>query len=501
MKKIATLVLTVGMLLGVSSGASAVDFKAKGEWIYGFGAADTMFYGQNGSDTFQAAQRLRLQIDAIASESLSGTVFFEIGDTYWGNGSSGGALGTDGTIVEVKHAYIDWFVPQTTLSFRMGLQWGQNPEAAGGPAVLGSDIAGIVANYKINDMVGITAAWMRPYNDNYTNSSSMGDSSNYLDNMDLFMLSVPVRGEGWTATPWAMYGAIGKHVFGESTDLTGNGVKDTAYGSTKYLLRQGIFPIMGANVPMNSESAYQDAFWVGLPVTFNHDAFKFEFDFNYGATSYGGTYDLAAQAGTGAQDVRVDNQRSGWVVKALAEYKMDWGTPGIMFWYGSGDDGDMKNGSERLPNIAPDAWFTSFVSDASWSIADNPNWANPGYDLNLDFSGTWGVALSLSNVSFMEKLSHTFKVAYWGGTNDSKNAKYLSSTRALSGGDFYLTDNDYVVEFNLDSTYKIYENLTATLQLGYIINGLDEETWNHTNSSSWEKRDAYKAALIFKYKF
>ncbi len=106
---------------------------------------------------------------------------------------------------------------------------------------------------------------------------------------------------------------------------------------------------------------------------------------NYGATSYGGTYTIT-ENGTSNNPVRVDNQRSGFVVKALAEYKMDWGTPSIMAWYGSGDGGDLKNGSERMPVVAPDAWFSSFVSDAAWSIAD-ASWGNAGYDLNLDFTG------------------------------------------------------------------------------------------------------------------
>ncbi len=117
------------------------------------------------------------------------------------------------------------------------------------------------------------------------------------------------------------------------------------------------------------------------------------------------------------------------------------------------------------------------------------------------------MALGLNNVSFMDKLSHSFKVAYWRGTNDPKNAKYLDSQAALgqvsdaTASAFYLTENDYIVEFNVDSTYQLYKNLSATLQLGYIINGVDEKTWNHTNSGDWEKRDGYKAALIFKYKF
>ena len=61
---------------------------------------------------------MRLQLDAMASESLSGTVYFEIGDTMWGQASSGGALGADKTIVELRNAYIDWTVPNTDLKLR-----------------------------------------------------------------------------------------------------------------------------------------------------------------------------------------------------------------------------------------------------------------------------------------------------------------------------------------------------------------------------------------------
>ncbi len=498
MKKLATLLLTAGMLFGAATGASAIDFKAKGEWIMGFGVADTMFYGQGGGDNFQALQRIRLQIDAVASEFLSGTVHFEIGDQYYGHQSGGGALGTDGIAVKVKHAYIDWVVPNTELKLRMGLQWFQNPEVAGGPAVLGSDGAGIVANYTFNDSVGLTAAWMRPYNDNYVNySNDYEDRSNFLDNFDLFMLSLPIKGDGWRVTPWAMVGMLGENVHGDAFSDT------VTYGKSKPLFREGLSALEGYGRHMSHQDPYQSMFWVGLPMSFRYNAFNFELDINYGATSYGGTYTLAAQDGTGYGPMRIDDQRSGFVIKALAEYKLSWGTPSLMFWYGSGDDGDLKNGSERMPVVAPDAWFTSFVADSAWSIAD-ANWANPGYDLNLDFTGTWGLALGLSNVSFMDKLSHTFKIAYWQGTNDPKNAKYLDSRRALAPSGlstFYLTQNDYIVEFNLDSTYQLYKNLSATLQLGYIINGVDEDTWNHTNSNDWEKRDGYKAALIFKYKF
>ena len=110
MKKLMTLALAAGMLLGAATGASAIDFKAKGQWLMGFAAGDGSFVSHTNKkgeskkavdqdDAFSAMQRLRLQLDAVASESLSGTVYFEIGDTTWGQNSSGGALGADSNSV------------------------------------------------------------------------------------------------------------------------------------------------------------------------------------------------------------------------------------------------------------------------------------------------------------------------------------------------------------------------------------------------------------------
>ena len=47
------------------------------------------------NDRFATLQRLRTQVEIISSNALKGVVFFEIGDTNWGNASDGGALGTD----------------------------------------------------------------------------------------------------------------------------------------------------------------------------------------------------------------------------------------------------------------------------------------------------------------------------------------------------------------------------------------------------------------------
>ena len=111
---------------------------------------------------------MRLQLDAVASEALSGTVFFEIGAQVWGKDkSNGGALGADNAdVVKVKNAYIDWLAPQTDLKVRMGIQGLALPSFTTGSNVFNDDVAAVAASYQFNENVGVTAFWARPFNDN-----------------------------------------------------------------------------------------------------------------------------------------------------------------------------------------------------------------------------------------------------------------------------------------------------------------------------------------------
>ena len=508
MKKILTLMLAAGMLLGAASGAKAIDFKASGEWLVGFGLGDGSLIKdvdnkkRHHEDTFNAGQRVRLQLDAVASESLSGTVFFEIGDQMWGNAESGGALGADGKEVKVKNAYIDWMVPNTDLKLRMGLQAVAMPNVAGGSAIMDGDAAAVVASYQFNDNVGLTALWMRPLNDNYTGTNAEDEPygngyNNYLDNMDLFALMLPLKFDGVELTPWAMYGMQGKNArFNE-------GGVDTADGALGATLPGYYYPGMNGLALGNTGKAYGSMFWAGLPVAITaFDPLNIEFDINYGYVEAMGRYDVLKR---GTDLVRGNSKREGWLVKALVEYKMDWGTPGIFGWYASGDDGNVKNGSERLPSIAGAGNFTSFMGDGNLAWGTGYNF----YDNNLTYAGTWGVGLQIADVSFVEDLKHTFRVAYWGGTNSPSMVKYMGSgvawddTTAAQDGP-YLTTNDGLLEFNLVNSWQIYENLEANLELGYIVNMMDKDTWDKSYISeqrNWSKQDAWKAQLIFAYSF
>ncbi|WP_165069740.1 outer membrane homotrimeric porin [Desulfovibrio sp. ZJ200] len=507
MKRVCTLLLAAGMLLGAATGASAIDFKAKGQWLMGFGVGETSPLQKvrdgankkkyNDNDQFAANQRVRLQLDAVASEALSGTVFFEIGTQAWGKAADGGALGADGNnVIKIKRAYIDWVVPQTDLKFRMGIQGVALPSKAGGSAIMDTDVAGINASYKFNENVSLTALWARPANDNYRGYLKDGNNyhRNYLDNMDLFALMLPVTLDGFEITPWVMYGMQGENTLADYNRSWGS--KD---GNLAYSLR----PYPAADQIGDTSKAYGSMFWAGLPFAITAwDPLNIEVDLNYGYVEAMGRYDAwrGGYAGTPRWSKRSSTERSGWLAKALVEYKLDWGVPGIFGWYGSGDDGSPKNGSERMPSIVPMGNFTSFLGDGNYGWM----WQ----DFALDYSGTWGLGLQVRDMSFMEDLKHTFRVAYWGGTNNTSEVKYMTNSYAWAEGygngtSPYLTTEDGLLEFNLVNSYQMYENFDVNLELSYVANFMDSDTWEKAGArdSSFQKQDMWKAQLTFAYSF
>ena len=505
-KHLAILFLAAGMLLGGAQQGQAVDFKAKGVWInmleYGGGGNfvkndrnghNGTGWGRWGEDEFEAKTRVRLQLEAIASESLSGTVYFEIGAATWGSASKGGALGADKNIVKIKHSYLDWVVPGTAVKARMGIQRIFLPDyASEASQVFDADVAGISVAAPLTEHLSLTAFWARAFNDNWAADDKHPDrKTNYQDNMDLFALMVPLTFDGVKVTPWAMYGMAGAN----TNTLTSTApYARYANGGDKFDFDKAA-----------TGKAYGSMFWAGLPISLTlWDPLNVELDINYGYVESMGRYQ-AERYGSDTDFRMGDTKREGWLVKALVEYKMDWGTPGIFGWYASGDDGNVKNGSERLPSIAGAGNFTSFMGDGNLAWGTGYNF----YDNNLTYAGTWGVGLQIADVSFVEDLKHTFRVAYWGGTNSPSMVKYMGSgvawddTTAAQDGP-YLTTNDGLLEFNLVNSWQIYENLEANLELGYIVNMMDKDTWDKSYISeqrNWSKQDAWKAQLIFAYSF
>lgn len=524
MKKLATLLLAAGMIFGVSTGASAIDFKAKGEWIMSFdygmngnatGGNGQTGFGRQGTDEFDASQRVRLQLDAVASEALSANVFFELGPASWGKADRGYALGADGTnLIKVRRAYIDWMVPQTDLKIRMGLQGFALPSfTTKANAVLDDDMAGIVASYKFNDNVGLTAFWARLFNDNSNNAwigNNDGGQSRryggYMDNLDAFGLLLPLTFDGVKVTPWAMYAAIGPDTFRRGGDYLDVATGNSGYnwGASQNHIRHGMFPVGGSLHKDGTDASkkldtYGNAFWAGLTGEVTaFDPFRIAWDVNFGSVSY--------------DDSRLN--RAGWLASLLFEYKLDWAIPGIYGWYASGDDGNPANGSERMPYLAP----TGNNEFSNFSFSGGKQYWREAI-LSDNMVGTWGIGARLKDMSFLENLKHTFHINFMGGTNSTTMTRYMSTGRrgnwATFNGDgngeigkepLYLTTNDYAMEVGLHNAYKMYDNFTINLDANYIALWADHSRKVWGNGSFGPEgddtvKDPWNVKLTFVYSF
>ena len=513
MKKLMTLALAAAMMLGAATGANAIDFKAKGQWIMSFDygmhgnfgeskANKNSGFGKN-EDEFEARQRVRLQLDAVASESLSGTVFFEIGDQLWGQNSTGGALGADNnSVVELKRAYIDWMVPNTDLKVRMGIQGLALPAfTTNASQILDDDVAAVSLNYQFNENVGLTAFWARPYNDNngYLYDGDKQGYKNYMDNMDMFAVLLPLTFDGVKVTPWVMYAALGPGMFDHEKMHNPDG--DYPYGSYGSAWTRASRGLTSGFTGFDKLDSYGNAFWAGITGEVTYwDPFRIAWDVNYGSVSY--------------EDEKMN--REGWLASLLLEYKLDWGTPGIYGWYGSGDDSNPRNGSERMPVVSANGNndFSNFAFNGNPYIARE-------CVLGSTMVGTWGVGVRLKDVSFLEDLKHTLRVNFMGGTNAPKMAKYVRENDALykrgvenygMGGDafdpIYLTTEDYALEIGLTNTYKMYDNFTVMLDAAYIAMWLDDSrsTWGKNPMAGFAGDrngvyDAWNVNLSFVYSF
>ncbi len=464
MKKLVTLLLAAGMTCAVSAPASAVDVKMDGQYLFTFISGERIGSGDNYD---MAGQRLRLGMTFTASENLSGYLQLQAGISQ--NANNGYDWGTDDTgrnsYLAVRQSYIDWMIPQTTIKVRMGKHLFGLPEDAFGknaimhPGWAGRD--GIVLTSPVTDWLGLTAFWNRGAYDNGEDDIFNNDTV-HAGKTDFFGLAADMKFDGFSFTPYVMYGAVDR----------GADVKASTDASAAI--------VSGKPATLSADG---NAYWFGATAAMTYfDPFVLKISGAYGLTSYEGSAFMS-------QDDKVVgemnmNDRSGWYVQAKASYKTAYGTPVLGAWYGSGDDSDSQYARQGwIPTnngrFHPTVGFTA----GEYGLYD------PTVRHNI--AGTWGVQIGLEDVSFLEDLTHDFTVTMFKGTNSDK----WSSNMAMS--DYYMTNSDTAVEFNISNTYQIYKNLAANLELAYIINDFDKDD----HSGVKMDKDGWDVALSFAYKF
>ena len=451
MKKLVTLLLAAGMVFSAANGASAVEMKVSGNWLTSFTFADNLFNDNYliedaGSDgSFNAAQRIRINFDMVASESLSGRVQLQVANgesspAYytWGTGKTGGS----GKAVTARLAYLDWMIPTTDVLVRMGRQLFAVPSYTFGSPVFDSVIDGVAINAPINDMVGLTVAWLRP---NAT-LNKWGVAHEAHSSVDLAYVGLDVAADGFKVSPWVMAGLKGNASIGSD--------------------------MMGVGADADSRTA---VYWVGLGGELTmFDPFKFTADFMYS----GNDADGAAE-------------RQGWYAALGVEMKASFATPFLRGWYASGDDADSED-SNRFMSINGGGVFdaSSIYFDANGLLGATIDNCNP--------AGTWGVQLGVKQVSFVEDLTHALSVTYFQGTNNTQRVVDGYAPAFESGPASYMTTSDSAWSIDFLSSYKLYQNLTANLLLSYMITDFDEKLWLGDQA---DFDNAFRGTLNFTYAF
>ena len=499
MKKLLTLLLAAGMIVSAVNGASAVEMKVSGNWLTSFSFTNNL-YGEDGlvdykkgdgkgSGHFNAAQRVRINFNMVASESLSGYVQLQAangeaspGYYTWGSGSTGGS----GKAVTARLAYLDWFIPTTDVLVRMGRQETAMSFYTFGSPVFAAVIDGVVVNAPINDMVGVPFSWLRPsatinrWDKPYTAHSSI----------DLAYLSVDVAADGFKVTPWGMIGFVGSNAAeGISVDNKGNVVRpgSSYFGEAGTVVDFDDFDSNGKPFLRDADgnqvaAKYVDSrtllYWVGIGGELTlFDPFKFTADFVYSGNNADGYA-----------------ERDGWYAALGAEMKTSFATPFVRGWYASGDDADSK-GSGRMLSINDDGMF-----DAS-SIYFNANGLLGATIEDCNPAGTWGVQAGVKNVSFIEDLTHALSVTYFQGTNNSNRLDGYDAAWYAEPDDVnYMTTKDSAWSIDFLSSYKLYQNLTANLLLSYLITDFDENI-RPLGDGHYKFDNAFRGTLNFTYAF
>ena len=435
MKKLVTLLLAAAFVASSSGSASAVDVKMDGEYLFQFQSGSEGFRGRN---TDYAVQRLRLGMTFSASENLAGYFQLQVGDYHWGDTEYSGPNGP----VAMRQAYVDWTLPGTDVKIRMGRHAFDLPAYTGNSPMIADLVAdGVVVAVPLAEGYDLTAFWTRMARG--VNREDLSDVS--APKYDLFGLVGSASFDRFSVSPWVIYGTKGD---GENTE--GGRFQPSILTDQGNISGSGRADIVVAGAGME---------WKPFdPVT------------------------LALDGAWGRAVYSDSRDQEGWYAVGRASYAMSFGEPSLLAWYASGDKSGRPMNSGQIPIIYGDFDGTSTYFDAAWGLVGGHR---------CSFGGTWGVSAQVNGLSFIDGLSHDFSVTYIAGTNDKKNGAY-------GEGYDYLTSEDAAVEFDLLSTYEIYKNLTAALELAYIIEDFDTSA-AHGRSGRFE--NDWRTALLFQYSF
>lgn len=202
------------------------------------------------------------------------------------------------------------------------------------------------------------------------------------------------------------------------------------------------------------------------------DPIIFAIDAYYGETSSGSP---------------VNPTQSGFYAAGSIAYSMTFGTPSLKMWYASGEKGQGSSTS-----MAPHFPKSGGIKALTWYF-NGTNGLGGTYALKNNLGST-GLIAEWADISFFKNIEHTVRFSYILGTNaDISHPDDQYSP---------LTSNDSLMEVDINTTYSMYQNLAATLELAYILPSInDTPSTVNTIADSLDMNSIFYAGLIFNYNF
>lgn len=482
MKTFAAFLAAAGLMLGAAAPASAVDVKMNGifdfdaEYVQNMGTASNMYNFMDAADAakqsttpyheknFGVIQRLIVGAQFTVSENLSAYYDCIMALETWGGPATGqvygvqmqgGALGTRSANIVTRQAYMTWVVPHTRIRVRMGQQFFLTPHSAGGSPFIQETATGVAVSAPLSDSISLNVNWIRALSEARRGSAASHWND---DTLDIFQALLPVKFEGAQVTPWLAVAIAGRGGLAYGHNPGGDGLWPTSSGMLP--LQGGVNTALGyglvsannkeATDHANSRLKNSTAVWAGLTGNLTMlDPWRFGLDSVYSHNGQSGAY-----------------KRAGWYASAEASYKTKYGAPALLAWYSSGEDGNIYNGSERVSYL-----YGGFSNSGPTSFFMSPYGSLERTFEQGHVDGTWGVSAQWRAFSLLPDLFHRLNVTYIHGNNSKAALKY--ATRGWDRPQSFLTKADAVVEVDFISTYSIYKNLAAQLQIAYLIPHFD----------------------------
>jgi len=486
MKKFILLSFMGLLIMAFSTSVSAMDFKASGfidaQWFYNvnttaanaaggiYRALPSNFYWSGGTKGPQLDRkanyyesRARLKFDAIIDKNLSGTIYFEMDSSRWGDAAGSGAQrngmgqwAADRAAVEVKNVYIDFGLPYigipVPMSFRVGLQ----PLSIRNNIFVYTDGMGITWNTKI-DPVAIQLMYFKPFE---------GRDMVSQDDVDV----------------------LGGHLTAKVGPLSAGGF------AVYYNMNQYPF---GTVLPYGTVGDYKAGmWWYGLyadgkmgPVNINLD----------------GIMDRGKVEGrpSAGYFITPDVKYRGFAARAKVDFPWEKFNFGVMGYYASGADTEdtstsglpgtstsigtastkvrsyvVPPGSESGAIFGESVVFTSFFGNRGDSgIANTLNYTQMSRG---PIGGTW-MAKAYASVKAAPWYKVTLQGMYIGDTTKNGDTFGTASSWNPYYG-FTLRDkNDIGWEVDLINEINIYKNLKLTVAGGYLFAGkaMDQYTGSY----------------------